>query len=239
VKSILIVLLILMGCGKSQPSLPPVTGTTAGDAGATLPDATLVSPDVSEPLDGASTDAAEVTEEVRLMQALGALEVPGMTRVRSQVQNDHVTLQFATATPNAKGNTATIEVTIGLCSGCVAPTKAEVAERKDQSLAQLGELHAKNPGLVFEVDAELELMPQRKAAATYVRSFVDDGVTRAAMHTLEVTFIGSDKSLRLLAYPRSGFPQTQAELAEAFTKDELVHAVKAVFAAAAAIIWPP
>lgn len=245
-KSVLAIALFLVACGKGEPAAPDA-GATTREEDATLPG---VLTDAAEPKaagDAAvdlaadalgNDDAAEVAEELKLMQRLGALEVPGMTRVRSQVQNDHVTLQFATTAPNAKGNTASIEVTIGLCAGCVPPTRAELEDRKTQGLAQLGDLHAKSPTLVFELDPELELLPQRKALATYVRSFVDDGVTRAAMHTLEVTFIGSDKSVRLLAYPRSGFPQSQAELSEAFSKDELVAATKAVFAAAAAILWP-
>ena len=242
-KFVLTIAFILTACGKSQPVVTPDTGSgSPGDdatAAVVHADADPQSPvDAPDGAVDATDDAGEVAEELRLMQRLGALEVPGMARVRSQVHNDHVTLQFETAAPNAKGNTATIEVTIGLCAGCVAPTKVEVEDRKAQSLAQLGELHAKNPGLVFELDPALELMPQRNALATYVRSFVDDGVTRAAMHTLEVTYIGFDKSVRLLAYPRSGFPQSQAELAEAFSKEELVAAVKAVFAGAAAILWP-
>jgi len=245
VKSMSMIALVLVACGKPAPApsdVGPVTGAGQG-SDAVEPaapdgqapgaeDGALAAADV-----GPGEDGAEVAQELQLLQRLGALEVPGMSRSRSHVQNDYVTLQFETTTPNAKGNTASIEVTIGLCSGCAPVTKEALDARKEQSLGQLGELHAKNPGLVFELD-ELELMPQRKAAASYVRSFVDDGVTRAAMHTLEVTFIGSDKSLRFLAYPRSGFPQSQAELDEAFTRAELTQAVRAIFAAAASVIWP-
>lgn len=243
-KYIISIALILVACGKSQPAPAPDTTIITGVADATRAgDDAAATPDVAS--DGAAADAApsdasadgEVAEELRLMQRLGALEVPGMTKGASQVHNDYVTLQFATATPNAKGNTASIEATIGFCAGCLAATKAEIEQRKEQSLAQLGDLHAKNPSLVFTQE-DLELMPQRVGLATYVRSFVDDGTTRAAMHTLEVTFIGSDKSLRFLVYPRSNFPQSQAEMVEAFSKEDMVAAVKSVFAAAAKILWP-
>jgi len=242
VKYTISIAFILVACSKSPPAQPADTHILTGVSDATASDvAAAVAVDVAVSSDGggddAAPDAVDVAEELRLMQRLGALEVPDMTRGASQIRNDYVTLQFTTVTPNAKGNTATIEATIGVCAGCLAATKAELEQRKTQSLAQLGDLHAKNPSLVFTQE-DLELMPQRVGLATYVRSFVDDGTTRAAMHTLEVTFIGSDKTLRFLVYPRSSFPQTQAEMGDAFSKDEMLTAVKAIFAAAAAIIWP-
>ena len=233
-KHIFLLPLFLVGCGKTEPIQPVQPDTGAAPAGQAD---VAEQASVDSSADGAADAAEDASPDKALMERLAVLEVPGMTRVRGDAQPDHVTLQFTTNTPNAKGNTATIEVTIGRCAGCALPPLAERETRKDQSLAQLGELHAKNPKLVFALE-DIELAPQRSAAATYVRSFVDDGVTRAAMHTLEVVFIGNEMNLRMMAYPRTPFPTTQAEVDEAFAKDELIAATREIYKAAAAILWP-
>ena len=233
-KHIILLISFLVGCGKSEPSQPlqPDVSAPPADHADVAEEA-----GVDSSLDANAPGPEDATADQALMERLAKLEVPGMTRVRGDAQPDHVTLQFTTNTPNAKGNTATVEVTIGRCAGCVPASLADRTARKDQSLAQLGELHAKNPKLVFAIE-DVELAAQRSAAATYVRSFVDDGVTRAAMHTLEVVFIGNDMNMRFMVYPRTPFPTTQAEVDEAFSKDELVAVARDVYKAAAAVLWP-
>lgn len=195
--------------------------------------------------DAGATESAEdvlasdevVDERAARLQALSKLEVTGMTRSRGTVQRELVTLAFDTA-PNAKGNVGAVELTVAACDPCSTPTVAETEGRKDMLLQQLGELHAKNPDLVFAVNA-LELAPARTGTATYARSYVDDGTTRASVHTLEVQFADNGFAFRFQAYPRGGFPTSGEELASAFSQAELEAAVQRVFVAASAVLWPP
>ncbi|HRE92160.1 MAG TPA: hypothetical protein PK095_23800, partial [Myxococcota bacterium] len=93
-----------------------------------------------------------------VLAALASAELPGLARVRGELQGGFVTLAHQTKTPNAAGNTVTVEATVSFCDNCQAETKQDVEGRKEQILTQYGELHAKNPGLVFDI-AELALMP--------------------------------------------------------------------------------
>ncbi len=233
----------LGACGKKVDPAADATNTPPSDVTQEPGDASTTGDDSAGAGAGA-TDAGPGAEEVddesahrqKVLERLAALEVEGFQRMRGQVQGGFVTLQHATKTPNAKGNTLIIEVTAGFCEGCKQEDKAALEARKDQVLAQYGELHAKNPGLVFDI-AELELLPERTAIATYVRSFVDDGETRAAMHGLEATFIDSMASVRLFAYPQSPFPQTAAEHDEAVSRKEIEDAMKALFAGISPVLW--
>jgi len=188
--------------------------------------------------DATSNDGADdaLSREQQLLERLASLEVPGFKRVRGQAQSGFVTLQFDTQSPNAKGSTATVEATVAFCEACPPIGKKDLEARRDQILAQLGELHATSPNLVLSLE-DFELAPQRSGATTYVRSFIDDGNTRAAVHTLEALLTHGGATLRFFAYPRNGFPQSSDELAQAFTKAELLSAVKSVFAAVAPVLW--
>jgi len=191
--------------------------------------------------DAAAGDAAaqgEAERRRKIIEALANLEVPGLKRVRGEARGESATLLFDSLTPNDRGQTAAIEATIGFCDGCPAVTKQEVEGRKDAQLAQYGELHAKNPGLVFKIE-DIELMPMRQGVSTFVRSFVDDGTTRAAILAMEVVWVDSGVSARFQAYPRSGFPTSAAEQEKSITQAELADLVRSVFKAAAAVIWPP
>lgn len=225
------------GCGKKAPvdggdASSPTTGTgevaAAGDE------------------DGGpsgAADSAEAPEDeaerrrVRL-ERLAAAEIEGFQRVMGEVRGAFVTLRHVTKTPNAKGNTVTVEVTLGFCDGCSQETVEQLEGRKDVLLAQYGELHAKNAGLVFEI-AEVPLSAERSGVATYVRSFVDDGETRAAVHALEVSYVESGASFRLFVYPMAPFPQTAAEHDAAVTDQEMVEAAGALFRGLAPILWAP
>ena len=111
-------------------------------------------------------------------------------------------------------------VRVSACPDCPVPVLKDLQDQREARLAALGEVHAKNPALVYEV-AELELLPQRSGLASYVRSFVSNDTTRATMHALEVTFVENGYLVRLYAYPRSGMPNTADELASGYTRDEL------------------
>jgi len=233
------IVLGLAACSSKTPT-PDAAPTATATATTTTSAADAATPEPS-PDALASADDAQVEEVVdertARLEALTRLDVPGFTRSRGALQRDLVTLAFDTAA-NAKGNVGAIELTVAVCQPCATTTVAELEGRKDMILQQLGELHAKNPGLVFSVN-ELELAPERKGAATYARSYVDDGTTRASVHTLEVQFADNGYAFRFQAYPRSGFPTSAEELASAFTQDELEAAVKRVFVAASAVLWPP
>lgn len=230
----------LQGCGKKAAPAPDSAG---GEDRPVVTDAAAPSADVTagQALDGAADASGEVEDEAtrraKLLERVAALEVPGYTRVRGQVQGGFATLQHATVKANAKGSTAVVEATVTFCDGCKPATKEELEGRKDQTLAQYGELHQKNPKLVFDI-AELELMPERKGLATYVRSYLDDGETRAAMHSLEVVFSDGTVSVRFFAYPQSPFPQSAAEHDEAMSRAELESAVSGLFTALWPVLYP-
>lgn len=235
---------VLMACGKGATpaadagATAPITATASGDdAGSTAADAAADA--VGEAAADGAVNAADAAEDDRAarLERLAALEVPGLTRVRSHVQRELATVQLDTPA-NAKGNSGSVELTASICDDCTMPKLADLEARKDQLKAQLGELHAKNPSLVLDLK-ELELLPQRVGLETYSRSFVDDGTTRAAVHMLEVTFVDNGFTLRFQAYPRNGLPATADEQAAAFTREELEGAVKTVFKVAADVLWPP
>lgn len=227
---------LLAGCGKKAESAPD----TAVSADAAPPAEGDVSAGTSG-TDIASADdtSGEVESEnerrQRVLAALAAAEFPGLSRVRGEVQGGFVTLTHATKTANPAGNTVTVEATVSFCDACQAETRQDVENRKEQILSQYGELHAKNPALVFDI-AELALMPERVGVATYVKSYVAEGETRAAMHGLEVSFTDGTGLVRLFAYPQSPFPQSVEEHDAAMSRADLEGAVKAVFAGIWAVL---
>lgn len=233
------------GCGKTAAD---AADGSAIDAGAGEAD-TAAAPAAADggaigevaAADVTGADAAQASEAERrrkVIEALANLEVPGLKRVRGEARGESATLLFDSLTPNDRGQTAAIELSIGFCDQCPAVTKADVEARKDAQLAQYGDLHAKNPGLVFKIE-DIELMPMRQGVSTFVRSYVDDGTTRAAILAMEVVWVDNGMSARFQAYPRSGFPTSAAEQEKSVTQAELGDLVRAVFKAASAVIWPP
>jgi len=223
--------------GPTTPTTatPTTSGPTAEADAAANEDVTPA--EVSPAADEVVADA-EADPLTQKLQAVAALEIPGMTKNRAQVMGELVTLQLD-GTANAKGVAPAVEVTVSACSGCVTPTVEEVEGRRDMLMQQLGELHAKNPALVFEVKP-LELAPARSGTKVYARSFIDDGTTRASVHTLEVHYADNGFMMRFQAYPRGGaFPSSAEELAGALTGAELEAAVQVVFVAVANVLWPP
>lgn len=238
---------VLGSCGKSQPpasdaapSGPTTGGETAkggDDAGvAAVADAGTAPAGVADAAGATAEDAAEDPAKARL-ELLSQLEIAGLTRSRSQLQNETVMLQFDSA-PNAKGNVGSVELTVSACRDCAAPVLKDFEARREQIQQQLGELHAKSPGLVLEIK-DFELMAQRSGVQIYSRSFIDDGTTRASVHMLEVNFVENGFAFRFHAYPRSGFPASADELAAAFTREELEALVRTTFKAASEVLWPP
>lgn len=223
---------VLAACGKSAgaPDAGPTPQTSA---------APTTIEDVAAPVDEVAVPAPEVGGDkdptTLALERVAALAVPGMAQARSQLQSDHVTVVFDTA-PNAKGNGATVEMTLSACRDCAVPALQDVEAQREQILAGLGELHAKSADLVFDI-AALELLPQRTGVAVYTRSFVADGITRATLHTLDVSFGENGFVFRFQAYPRSAMPATADEHASGFTRAELEAAVKAVFSAANAAVY--
>jgi hypothetical protein len=227
---------LLMACGKkAEPSPDP-----AETAGA-VNDALVASDAVGDAAADAG-QAEEVDDEAarrqQILAQLAAAEVAGFERMRGELQGGFVTLQHTTREKNAKGSTVIIEATISFCDACKPESKADVESRKEQILAQYGELHAKNPSLSFDI-AELELMPERKGVATYVKSYVAEGETRAAMHGLEVIYSDGVGVVRFFAYPQSPFPQSAEEHDAAMSRAELESAVRALFTGLWPILNPP
>lgn len=219
---------------SSKSAAPDVSTTpSVEDAGPSGP-----GPDATSSIGEDAAEADDVVDErAARLEALTRLEVPTMTRSRGALQRDLVTLAFDTA-PNARGQSAAVELTVAACDPCATPTVGELEVRKDTLLQQPGELHAKNPELVFVIEP-LELAPQRSGSLTYARSWVDDGTTRAVVHTLEVQFADNGFAFRFQAYPRGGFPASGEELATALTRAELETAVRQIFVAASDVLWPP
>lgn len=227
---------LLVGCGKKADPAPDIAAT--GDAAQVGDTATPAGGDAA----GSQSDAAssgdgvegggdaedEAARRQRVLATLANAELPGFTRSRGEVQGGFVTLTHQTKTPNAAGNTVTVEATVSFCDACQAETKQDVENKKEQILTQYGELHAKNPALVFDI-AELALMPERTGVATYVKSYVSEGETRAAMHGLEVSFTDGTGVVRFFAYPQSPFPQSAEEHDKAMSRADLEGAVKAMF----------
>jgi hypothetical protein len=236
----LLIAVMLLGCGRPgspQPASAQDTSAraTPDDAAATAgPDDDARAADAA--MDG-QQDAGGVADEGdrrrRLLAALAALDVFGFKRESSQVAAEYTALRMSSMTPNAHGVGAFVEATFAFCSGCGEPVALPLDERK----AQLGKLHSDNPNLVLDLE-DLALTPERRGKVVYVRSYVDDGETRAAIHTLEASYVGDGMSVRLFAYPQGGFPTSERELAEAFGKDELLAAVRAIFVAAERVLWP-
>lgn len=234
------------GCGKTGAGVDAAGGGGAADSGAVAADTG------SEPAPGdvaadsasvgeGSGDAAGASEKERrrkIIEALANLEVPGLKRVRGEAHGESATLLFDSLTPNDRGQTAAVELSIGFCDPCQVVSKADLEARKDAQLAQYGELHAKNPGLVFKIE-DMELMPMRQGVSTFVRSYVDDGTTRAAILAMEVVWADNGVSARFQVYPRSGFPTSAAEQEKSITQEELGALVRLVFKAASEVIWPP
>lgn len=226
---------LLVGCGKKAEPAPDVAAS--GDAAQVQQEdgqAPAERDAAGGPSDaGASGDAGgdaedEAARRQRILATLAAAELPGFTRSRGEVQGGFATLTHQTKTPNAAGNTVTVEATVSFCDECQAETKQDVENRKEQILTQYGELHGKNPALVFDI-AELALMPERTGVATYVKSYVSEGETRAAMHGLEVSFTDGTGVVRFFAYPQSPFPQSADEHDKAMSRADLEGAVKAMF----------
>lgn len=225
---------LLLGCGKKADPAPdtaaadtaPVgdTGSSAPDAGPTAGDAA----NAGEGGDGGGETEDEAARRQRVLAALATAELPGFVRARGEVQGGFVTLAHTTRTPNSAGNTVTVEATVSFCDACQAETRDDLEKRREQILSQYGELHAKNPALVFDI-AELALMPERTGVATYVKSYVAEGETRAAMHGLEVSFTDGTGVVRFFAYPQSPFPQSAEEHDKAMSRADLEGAVKAMF----------
>lgn len=234
---------VASGCGSKSPPAADASTTSAPVATADTTEATPPSDALGTETtlevaaDALTAPDGEGDERAQKLEALSRLEVPKMTRSRATLQRDLVTLAFDTA-PNAKGMTASVELTVSVCADCTTPAVAEIEGRKDFYLQQIGELHAKNPGLVFEVKS-LDLLPARPATTVYVMSYVDDGQTRAFVHTLEAQFADNGFAFRFQAYPRSGFPQSAAELSDSFSRAELEAATSAIFEAASKVLWPP
>jgi hypothetical protein len=226
---------LLVGCGKKADPAPDTASSGdatqvedtsrprgAGDDAVGLPGDAAAAGDAS----GDAED--ESARRQRILATLATAELPGFTRSRGEVQGGFVTLTHQTKTANAAGNTVTVEATVSFCDACQAETKQDVENRKEQILTQYGELHAKNPSLVFDI-AELALMPERTGVATYVKSYVSEGETRAAMHGLEVSFTDGTGVVRFFAYPQSPFPQSAEEHDAAMSRADLEGAVKAMF----------
>lgn len=222
---------LFVGCGKKAETAdvaPPAPNPPIED----------VAGDTNE----ANTALDEVEDEAarrqRILGQLATAEIAGFDRMRGELQGGFVTLQHATKTANTKGNTVIVEATVSFCDGCQADKKEDVEARKEQILAQYGELHAKNPTLAFDI-AELLLLPERTGVATYVKSYVSEGETRAAMHGLEVSFSDGLGVVRFFAYPQSPFPQSAEEHDAAMTRVELEDAVQKLFAGLWPILQPP
>lgn len=230
---------LLSACGKKAEPIPgpidsavPAQVDVSDDAGSAGLDVTALDTQAVEDVDEVSA------RRQKILEALAAAEIPGFERKRGELQGGFVTLQHQTRSANAKGSTVTVEATVSFCDGCKAETREDVSGRKDQILAQYGELHAKNPSLVFDI-AEFELMPERNGVATYVKSYVSEGETRAAMHGLEVSFGDGVGVVRFFAYPQSPFPQSAEEHDAAMSRAEMEAAVRELFKGLWPILNPP
>ncbi len=223
-------------CGKTSST------ADAGAGGATL---ALTAGDVAAEVDDATVGdvAAEVAVDpeaaarAKVLAALAALELEGLARARGEVGAQVTLLQFDDKAANAKGQTGTVELSAGFCAGCAPVERASFEARRAELTRQLGDVHAKNPGLVLDI-VDLELMPEKSGVAIYTRSFVVDGEARALVHTLEVQFVDNGRSVHLTAYPRSGIPATAEALAENYTRAELEALVRKVFAGVSSVLWP-
>jgi len=230
----------LAACGKcgdkgggeaEEEAAAEVTQASPIEGASTIVDLKLpTEPEPGEP-------DADGKEEV--LNALLALEIPEMSKSRASRNGDTVTLQFDHIKANDSGSIGTIEVTAGFCAGC-QPTDAGVAEedRMKRTKEELGEVHAENPDMVIEF-GELELAPERMGSKVYRKSFAIKEEARAAVHTLSVEFYEANRMIRLMAYPRTGFPSDAAAFEAQYTRAELEADIKAVFAGAMPVVWPP
>jgi len=234
-RSWLVVVVLFGACGKSAAPAD-VAPTSASEAPAS---------DAAAPSEEVAVEDGAVNEEVAgegdpvsaALERVSKLEVPGMTRSRAQLASGYVTVAFESAV-NAKGNAAMVELTVSACKDCARPAVADIEAHKQERQDALGELHAKNPKLVFTI-APLELMPERTGVEVYARSVVVDDATHAVLHTLEVNFVDNGFAFRFFAYPQSGMANSDEELVAAYSQAELEANVKALFVATSAALWPP
>jgi hypothetical protein len=233
------VALVQQGCGKcgdtpterqsEVATATPDTPAAAAPGAATATDVAPAARPEPEGIDAAARD--------RILTALLALEVPDMGRSRAQRNNDTVLLQFDRLKANDSGNIGTVEVSAGFCVGCAPDAKIDESARREQIKTELGDLHAGNPDLVIEF-GEFELAPERKGQQVYRRSFVIKDEARVAVHTLGVDFFEADRVVRLLAYPRTGFPDSAEAFDKQYTRADLEADLKRVFVAIWPVLWP-
>lgn len=224
------------GCGKcgseTAEHAAEVTTATPAVSAITADGAAAVEPAVKPQPEGLDAEARE-----KILTGLLALEVSGTGRSRATRNADMVALQFDNSAANASGNIGTVEASAGFCVGCGPDTTMDADGMRARIKAELGEIHAENPSLTIEL-GDFELAPERSGKLVYRRSFVVKDDARASVHTFGVDYFEADRVVRLLAYPRTGFPDSAEAFDKQYSRPELEADVKRVFAAIMPVLWP-